>query len=280
MTACFGQLSRPVPLALWAIVTVALHAVAQSSAPPATAQHGIAHPSPLTVIECEGINKCTPWTFYSRKGYAKWPTGEEAILEIVNWSESQIKIERTDTAGSRRGFTTVYTGTIDDKTMGGKYNCQACGDRDSQGAWYFVDPGSQYPLPQLAHFCDVAHCLTFRLEGGRLVNYTNLPYQQNEKRVLSFRSFSVGSVVFDRQDEGSYPLAAHYEGRITEDGLASGMTPSGRQWRMSWGARINEIASEDDPRGSPVLPTQGYGEVTPHDFVALVTAFLNYEATQ
>jgi hypothetical protein len=60
-------------------------------------------PSKLIVTECEGINKCSPWTFYSseKKSFAKWSTGEEASLEIVSWSNDQIKIKRFDTHGDR-----------------------------------------------------------------------------------------------------------------------------------------------------------------------------------
>jgi hypothetical protein len=211
-------------------------------------------------------------------GHAKWPTGEEAVLYIVSWSKDQIRIDRTDTApDARKGKITSYTGTIDETTMGsGSYICPACSKEDSVGHWYFLKAGGQVPLPQIAHFCDAVHCLTFRLEEGKLVNYTNLPYQRGEKRVLTFTSFSAKSVVIDRVDEGSFPLKGHLEGQLVGDGFASGTNANGKPWRMSWGARINDISSEDDPGGSQVMQVQSSGgDITPHDVITFLTAVVN-----
>jgi len=231
--------------------------------------------SEYTVMECEGMGKCTPWTFYGRTGHAKWSTGEEANLYIVSWNNGQITIDRTDTEPKERaGLITRYTGTIDETTMGsGSYKCPACSKEESMGHWYFLEAGSQAVLPQIAHFCDAVHCLTFRLENGKLVNYTNLmPYPAFEKRVLTFTSFSADSVVIDRADFGAYPLKGHLTGQITGDGFASGTNANGGPWRMSWGARINDIASEDDRGGSPVVQVQSSGAVTPHDWITFLTA--------
>jgi len=116
---------------------------------------------------------------------------------------------------------------------------------------------SPLQLPEYAHFDDGYHCLTFKLEGGKLVNHTLLPYQYHEDRILDFKSFSTSSVVIDRKDYGTYPGTAHYEGRMAEVGFASGTTASGRKWQLSWGPKINELASEDDHAGARPLPAQG-----------------------
>jgi len=112
-------------------------------------------------------------------------------------------------------------------------------------------------LPEYAHFDDGYHCLTFKLEGGKFVNHTLLPYQYHEDRILNVERFSTNSVVIDRKDYGTYPVTAHYEGQMTEPGLAGGITASGRKWQLSWGSKINELASKDDHADARPLSAQG-----------------------
>src|ERR1700710_2609873 len=75
-------------------------------------------PDRIQMIECEGINNCTPWTFQFSpngvKGYAKWRSGEEAVLEIVGLDVSNgvIVITRTDVVGRKQGLTATYKGSV------------------------------------------------------------------------------------------------------------------------------------------------------------------------
>jgi hypothetical protein len=91
------------------------------------------------VTECEGIDNCATWSFVKEKGYAKWRTGEEAILVIESFNDKDktVTTSRSDVAGPRRGFVVTYTGTIlNDSQVGGQYT-YSVQDRKESGFRYW-----------------------------------------------------------------------------------------------------------------------------------------------
>lgn len=93
-----------------------------------TNQQPTAHPSPaqtpdtpVTVTECDGVNNCANWTFTGKSGYGKWPSGEEAILEVTSLQGNRISIHRTDFKGPTVGFEADYTGERDHSDVGGTF---------------------------------------------------------------------------------------------------------------------------------------------------------------
>jgi hypothetical protein len=99
------------------------------------------------------------------------------------------------------------------------------------------------PLPPAMHFC-AQHCLTFTLENGQYTNYTNLPGQQNEKRVFRIERFTRESVIIHRTDYGSFPGSGVYTGKMSDDGNSL----SGNGWKITWGAALNSIPGSDEER--------------------------------
>ena len=206
-------------------------------------------PDRFQMIECEGIDNCTSWTFQTSphgwKGYAKWRTGEEAVLDLSGTSDGKIVVQRTDVVGRKQGLTATYQGSIngDGDQLGGEFKSSYQGV-SSSGNWYAVLGTKDLDTPNVLHFC-AWHCLTFNLESPRqLMNYTNLPGQSNERRVLTIERFSYNSVIIRRADTGSYPLKVEYIGRMSDDG--SGV--SGNNWAMTWGARLNDLPKDDEER--------------------------------
>jgi hypothetical protein len=118
---------------------------------------------------------------------------------------------------------------------------------------------SQYPA--VMHLCpdppDIS-CATFKWENGQYTNYTNLPGQFSEKRILTVERFTRDSVIMHRVDFGSYPLTAVVAGKISSDGntLANGTfhltsfqgkaTDITVRVLMTWGTALNSIPGSDD----------------------------------
>ncbi|HEX4498596.1 MAG TPA: hypothetical protein VIE43_23160 [Thermoanaerobaculia bacterium] len=214
-----------------------------------TAYAQVQTPDRFQMIECEGINNCISWTFQASpqgwKGYAKWRTGEEAVLDLSSTSDGKVVIQRTDVVGRKQGLTATYKGSIngDGDQLGGEFKSSYQGVSAS-GNWYAVLGTKDLDPPNVLHFCGI-HCLTFNLENPRqLVNHTNLPGQANERRVLTVERFTYNSVIIHRVDTGSHPLTHEYIGRMTDDG--NGV--NGGDWTMTWGGRLNDLPKDDQER--------------------------------
>ena len=107
------------------------------------------------------------------------------------------------------------------------------------------DPSAPVPIPQVMHFC-AAHCLTFTLEkDGNLHNYTNLPDQFNEHRVLAIKTFTFEKVLILRTDTGSHPGGGPMNGQM-QYGNSNAISNEG--WALSWGEALNLLPGSDDER--------------------------------
>jgi hypothetical protein len=112
-------------------------------------------PAAVVVQECQGVNNCATWTFAKNSnnkkvGLGKWPTGEEAVLELESVESDQVVITRTDVTGSRAGLTGVYKGTVQANGVGGTYSSFYKGQRED-GNWYWV-------ASQFAGSLQIAEC--------------------------------------------------------------------------------------------------------------------------
>lgn len=216
------------------------------------------------MLECEGINDCTAWTFRRGqdgkwKGHAEWRTGEKAVLEIDKASDENIVISRTDVVGKKAGLTATYTGSFSDaQHLGGGFTSSYQG-KNSSGNWYAVSGAAEMDPPNVLHFCAV-HCLTFTQGNDnprQLVNYSNLPGEADVKRVLTVENFSYNSVVIHRVDtrKGQQKYTHDYAGRMSDDGSSfsgrmsdDGKSASEKAWTMTWGVRLNELPQDDQER--------------------------------
>jgi hypothetical protein len=218
----------------------------------------------IQMLECEGINDCTAWTFRRGqdgrwKGHAEWRTGEKAVLEIDAASDDKIVISRTDVVGKKAGLTATYTGSLSDaEHLGGVFISSYQG-QNSSGNWYAVSGTAEMDAPNVLHFCAV-HCYTFTQENNnprQLMSYSNLPGEAGLKRVLTIERFSYNSVVIHRVDtrRGQQKYTHDYTGRMSDDGssLSGRMSDDGKSlgekaWRMTWGVRLNELPQDDQER--------------------------------
>lgn len=105
-------------------------------------------------------------------------------------------------------------------------------------------PNGPQPIPDVMHFC-AAHCLTFTLEkDGKLHNYTNLPGQHDEHRVLAIEKFTPDAVVIHRTDKGSHPGDGMMNGRMQYGNSSA----SGENWTISWGEALASLPADDNER--------------------------------
>jgi hypothetical protein len=180
----------------------------------------------VVLTECEGINNCAAWKFFGRKGVGKWPTGEEAILEVTSLEKNHIVITRTDENGTREGVTTSYEGEFDGDDVGGKYAYDLDGQH-SQGHWYWITGKTNIPLPNVMHLC-IANCFTLELENGHYIGYSE--GRRNPNSVWSVQTFTPESIILNRSEGGGG--AAILTGKISNDTFTS------MQGSQSWTAGI------------------------------------------
>jgi hypothetical protein len=68
----------------------------------------------LTIEDCEDNHGahggCGTWVFNGSHGHGSWPDGTSANLELETFTESEIKVHRTDSEGLQKGIDAVYTG--------------------------------------------------------------------------------------------------------------------------------------------------------------------------
>jgi hypothetical protein len=230
--------------------------------------------SPRTMTECEGVDNCSTWTFLGVQGNGQWRTGEVANLYfqkvMVNDDKSvAVVIRRADSTGSAAGLTAVYTGTWRDGRVGGEFTSSWPGHwKNRSGNWYALTEAT-LSLPTVMHLCAHDHCLTYTWEDGHYTNYTNLPYQSGEKRVLTVKSFTRESIVLYDTETGSYPLTAVWTGRISSEGssIADGTVlitswggkptrnPAPAPFKLAWGPALDLIPGSDaEPQVRVQLP--------------------------
>jgi hypothetical protein len=222
----------------------------------------------LTMTECEDVDNCTTWSFLSSNGwkaYAKWRTGEEAILELESPSEGQIKVLRTDVQGSKAGLTATYSGTLRQGRLGGEFESHYQG-HDESGNWYAIIGVAAQSPPSVIHLC-IAHCFPIVSESGHYVNHG----PQNTS-IYTVESFTRDSFIMHRTDYGSFPLTATLTGQLSKDGNSvingiilwtSGNSGSGA-FQAAWGTAEHTVPWTDEERaaqGGGVKPSQ----ITPAD---------------
>jgi hypothetical protein len=227
---------------------------------------GTTTPVKMTVSE-QGTEGYATWTFLGPQGIGEWPSGEVASLTYVI-DGNQIVFTRVHSTGSLAGLIVTYTGTKDKDGISGKFTSNG----HKSGNWFaYATKETAIAPPSILHLCGPRNdgtCCTFRLENGKYTNYTNLPYQANEKRVLTIQSFSRESIVLRRVDTGSYPLTATITGQISSEGnsLVNGtqrITSFGGRptnnvgaARMTWGTALDSVPGSDELDAAQGRPQQ------------------------
>jgi hypothetical protein len=222
-------------------------------------------PVPVTMTECEGVNNCATWTFLGAQGNGKWPTGEDANLSVERYDTNSVVIRRADSTGTSAGLTAVYTGTRHGDRVGGDFTSSWPGHWDNKAGNWYATVEAPVTLPSVFHVCSGDHCFTYTLESGKFTNYTNLPYQSGEKRILTIRSFTRASVVFDEVDYGTFPLTATWTGQVSpqNSNVVEGIgritswagkpthNPAGTPFKLAFGASLDTVAGSDGERSGP-----------------------------
>ncbi len=218
----------------------------------------------ITMTECEGIDNCTTWIFLSDKGYGKWRTGEESVLEVKSAQPDKVVILRTDVTGSKAGLTSTYEGTLSDGQLGGKYTYSYNGKTGS-GRWYAI-LGSSYPnLPAVMRVCanpnDWTVCSMWTWNSDHYDGWR----EWGAIATMTVESFTPESVVIRRTDTGppgpGHPGAGFtmvYRGTISSqgdsilDGISEGTGGAGGPFKAYWGSALRDLP----PAKHPMLPQQ------------------------
>lgn len=222
----------------------------------------------LTMTECEGVDNCTTWSFLSSngwKGYAKWRTGEEAILELESPNPGKITIHRTDVQGSKAGLTATYNGTLRQDRLGGEFESHFRG-HDESGNWYAMIGVTAPKTPDVIHVC-IAHCGALVWESGHYVNHGG----QNTS-IYTVESFTRDSFVMHRTDYGSFPLTATLTGKLSgnDDCVVNGVIQwtSGNHgsgnFQAAWGTCEHMVPWSDEERAARGGAPQSQ-QITPGD---------------
>jgi len=242
-----------VVLATFALTTVSYGQGTQSARSAAQGPSKSQAAVPVTMTECEGTNNCATWTFLGTQGNGQWPSGEIANLSVEKFDADTVSIRRADSTGLSAGLTAVYKGTRHGDRIGGEFTSSWPGHWNSMsGNWYATIGKAAQSLPSVMHFC-AQHCLTFTWENGQYTNYTNLPGQSGEKRVLTVESFTRESVILHRTDYGSYPGTGVMTGQISSEGnsIVNGLSNGTSPFKLTWGTALNSIPGSDGP--APVM---------------------------
>jgi hypothetical protein len=240
----------------------------------------------LTMTECEGIDNCTTWSFLSSngwKGYGKWRTGEEAVLDLRSAENGKVIIERTDVTGAKEGLTATYNGILRDGKVGGEYESHYRG-HDSSGNWYAILGPAASSLPTEMHFCG-ANCMTLLLDNGRYFARDGLTDAKDCSEATcgtwTVESFTPDSVILHRHDPYSpYNKFSRpgigwnvvVAGRMSPDGNSiTNATVDGHPatFKLAWGSALSSVFGSNAQRDAagglqPSPPAQ----VTPADVYA------------
>jgi hypothetical protein len=228
-----------------------------SQSPPNAA---LKEPLKWQVTECQGIDNCTTWAFVNTKGYGKWRTGEEAVLEVVSLKNGNIVVSRTDVTGTKHGLTATYRGTLrSNSRVGGEYESVYEGHRDA-GDWYWIVESNSINLPPVMHLCvrcDGGHGGTLVWEDGHYRVVNDVPGQTT---ILTVEKFTRDLVVLHRSNSGLYPGTAVLTGKISAAGnsITNGVQtyPGGQpqEFHAAWGSAINTVVGSRGP--DPVVPNR------------------------
>lgn len=207
----------------------------------------------LTMTECEGINNCTDWTFLSSNGwkaYAKWRTGEEAILELESAHDGSVTVHRTDVRGSKEGLTAVYTGTLKNAQVGGEFTSVYKGKSES-GNWYALIGKDLEGPPSVMHWCAL-NCFTLNWEDGHYVAMDN---GQLHPGVWTVESFTRESVLMRRTEPGATAIVSGHissEGNSIVNGTITWISgpPATFTFNATWGTALNSLPGSNAERAT------------------------------
>lgn len=224
---------------------------------PAVAQQNSRQPQKIAVTECEGVNNCTTWTFMNTGtqmvGSAKWPDGEESVLQVDKATNSEITITRTDITGAKQGLSATYKGTIHGKNVGGEFTSSYNGQADS-GNWYWVfDSPSSTSLPVEFHFCGQG-CFSLHLINGV---YKTTDGQGTWK----VEPFDGKTLKLDRQDPSGF--VGYYKGDLLNGrvvNITTGSRPFTPDWKPGPDTRYNNVLMTYGPELNSI---PGDGGVSP-----------------
>ena len=216
----------------------------QSQVPPQNARR-------LTLTEYEGRGNSSNWTFVSAKGYGKWQTGEEAVLELKSVQGDQVVIIRTDVAGAKAGFTATYKGTLHENRLGGEFSYEG---RSESGSWYAIPEAAATSFPTVIHFCG-ANCFTLTWANGHyaITSPRNSWDPPDFTSTWTVETFTPQSVILHRHDSPNRANPASipngwdvvYRAKISPDGnRLVGVTLNGTPTpiiKVAWGDALTQV---------------------------------------
>jgi hypothetical protein len=218
--------------------------------------------APVVVTECQGFNNCATWTFAKNSknkkiGLGKWPTGEEAVLELESTGNNQVVVIRTDLTGAKAGLTATYIGILKDYGVGGSYTSFYKGQRED-GDWYWMTNQNAGSLRitecegrNCAAFPPDAPVWTFNGSAGIGIFGTG-----NQPMVLEH--FDANTIEVRRTDTtGPWRGSAVYTGRV------QGSQISGEVRYFDPGRSAPRIGTWTGVIGTAPLPTGGSQAQTP-----------------
>jgi len=256
--------------------TLAAGVMAAVSALTAQSQRPANGGAPAAIRICTGAdgkpsqNSCEVWNRDGTHYNAAHVQNPPAILAVESFAADAVVLRVTDAAHpGKDGTRVVYGGKMsgDGSSVPEGIYLAKDGSMGTFKAYWggalaqpmastagAVSGASPVAVPQVLHFC-AAHCLTFTLErDGRLHNYTNLPGQFNEHRILEIQKFTPDTVVIHRTDMGSHPGDGMMHGGMQ---AGNNTASSNEGWRLSWGDALNDLPGSDDERAMREHGTSG-----------------------
>jgi len=221
--------------------------------------------SPVYIVECEGVNNCTDWTFLGPQGIAQWKSGEITNFFVEKVEGENVIINRADPTGASAGLTAVYRGTIHGDRLSGEYVSNWPDHwHNKPGNWYAFLSEGPAELPGVMHFCDI-NCETLKLENGHYlaVPASNFYDQGGYSDMWTVEKFTRASVILHRTltlpQKGTFNWT--YKGQISREGdtlvnvenpVKAANQPAIVQ--MAWGSALNTVAGNNAERNSVVTP--------------------------
>jgi hypothetical protein len=224
---------------------------------------------------------------FESRAAAQEATRDRSAIAPINGGQSGGKgtAKGAETAGktAAKGATTAAGVTTQGVGTSGKKAEEAGKEGGSETAEP-VRSVSALAMPRVITLCG-KFCLDFNWENGHFANYTNLPYQQNEVRILEVRSFTPDSIEFYEYDRGSYPLTAILSGRMSSGGTqVADVTMHITSWAghpvanpkpasltLTWGGSLETVPGETQGATAAGKPTT-HGVETADEKTEKVTA--------